>query len=441
MRNGSEHSEMWRALGLDLEAHAGLLGVLSESYRKVYLSQRDRPEGMEYFDHVVSEVHGQRIREIFDAKEGGKKVVGTFCVYVPEEIVLAAGGVGIGLCAGAEAGTAEAERFVPPNTCALVKAFLGFKLAGLCPYVELADLIVGETTCDGKKKAYEIFGDITGKMHVMELPNAKGPFGRALWRSEVARFGERMEALSGSPVTTEGLREGARTANAKRRALQRLSRLRSADPAPVSGLDALLVNQVAFYDDPVRFAEKTNRLCDELEERVARGRGVAPKGAPRILLSGAPMAIPNWKLHAIIECAGAVVVGEESCVGERNHRGLLDETFTTREEAYDRIAERYIGIDCACFTPNDERLENIRRLYGSLSADGVIHYALQFCTPYMMEAYRVGRALKGEGIPFLPLESDYGAEDVGRLRTRVEAFLEVLRGRDPALPPPASGVP
>jgi benzoyl-CoA reductase/2-hydroxyglutaryl-CoA dehydratase subunit BcrC/BadD/HgdB len=422
-----DYTEMWRGLGLNLDNHAGLLGVLSEAYGNIYLSQANRPESMKYFDFVVSEVHGLRVKEILDAKGQGKKIVGTFCVYVPEEIVLAAGGVCVGLCAGADVGGAEAEKYVPRNTCALIKAFMGFKLAGLCPYVEATDLIVGETTCDGKKKAYESFDEITGKVYVMELPSMKNLESRALWRSEVARFGEKMASLSGKPLTVEGLKEGARLVNGKRMALQRLSRLRAADPAPISGLDALLVNQISFYDDPARFAEMTNRLCDELDERVSRGQGVAPKGATRILLSGSPMAMPNWKMHAIIEGSGAVVVGEESCVGDRNHRDLLDEKFSTVTGAYDRIAERSIGIDCACFTPNDERLENIRRMRRALSADGVIHYALQFCTPYTMEAFRTERTLKREEIPFLRVETDYSTEDAGQLKTRVEAFLEMLR--------------
>ncbi len=157
----ADYTEMWRDLGLNLENHAGLLAVLSEGYKNIYLSQKRRPKGMEYFDFVISEVHGLRIKEISVAKQAGRKVVGTFCVYVPEEIVLAADGVCIGLCAGVEVGSDEAEKFISRNTCALIKAFMGFKLAGLCPYVELTDLIVGEATCDGKKKAYEIFPNIT----------------------------------------------------------------------------------------------------------------------------------------------------------------------------------------------------------------------------------------------------------------------------------------
>ncbi len=339
--------------------------------------------------------------------------------------MLAANGVCIGLCAGAEVGSSEAEKFIPRNTCALIKAFMGFKLSGLCPYVESSDLIVGETTCDGKKKAYESFNDITGKVYVMEIPHMKTAEDRKLWLSEVRRFKAKMEELTGNKITLEGLKKAASIVNAKRKALQRLSRLRAADPAPISGLDALLVNQVSFYDDPVRFTEMTSKLCDELEQRVSQGTGVAAKGAPRILVSGSPMAIPNWKLHAIIEGSGAVAVGEESCIGERNHRDLLDENFGSVDEAMEKLASRYLGIDCACFTPNDERLGNIKALTKNLHANGVIHYSLQFCTPYMMEAYRVEKAITET--PFMRIETDYSMEDFGQLKTRVEAFIEMLK--------------
>jgi benzoyl-CoA reductase/2-hydroxyglutaryl-CoA dehydratase subunit BcrC/BadD/HgdB len=421
----ADYTEMWRNLGLNLENHAGLLTVLGEGYKNIYLSQNGRPKGMEYFDFVISEVHGLRIKEIADAKKAGRKVVGTFCVYVPEEIVLAADGVCIGLCAGAEVGSEEAEKFIPHNTCALIKAFMGFKLAGLCPYVELTDLIVGETTCDGKKKAYEIFQNITGRVYVMEIPNMKNEESKKLWHSEVVRFKETVEAITKKTITVENLKKGASLVNGKRKALQRLSQLRAADPTPISGLDALLINQVSFYDDPVRFTQMTNKLCDELEERIKKGIGVASKGARRVLISGSPMAIPNWKLHSIIEGSGAVVVGEESCVGERNFRDLLDENFSTVEEGLKKMAERYLEIDCACFTPNDERLEHIKSMTKKLHADGVIHYALQFCTPYMMEAYKVEKALGKT--PFMRIETDYSMEDVGQLKTRVEAFLEMVK--------------
>lgn len=421
-----DYKKMWSALEINLEAHDGLLAVLSDAYTNIYLSQKNRPEGMKYFDFVISEVHGLRIAEIVKVKKEGRKVIGTFCVYVPEELILAVDGVCIGLCAGAEIGSDDAEKYIPRNTCALIKAFMGFKLAGLCPYVQTTDLLVGETTCDGKKKAYEIFDEITKKVFVMEVPNKKSADGIALWRNEVKRFAEKIEGLSRKTISLEKLKEGSRIVNQKRRALQRLSNLRASDPPPISGLDALLVNQVSFYDDPVRFTTKVNELCDELAERVKSNKGVSEKGSPRILVSGSPMAIPNWKLHAIIEGSGATVVGEESCVGERNFKALLEENFSSLDEGFQKLADRYMSINCACFTPNDERLKDIEDIAKTLKADGIIHYAIQFCIPYMMEAYKVKKLAEKMGVPFLRIETDYSMEDMGQLKTRIEAFLEII---------------
>jgi benzoyl-CoA reductase/2-hydroxyglutaryl-CoA dehydratase subunit BcrC/BadD/HgdB len=420
------YRELWKSLGLNLPNHDGLLAVLSEGYKNIYLSQKNRPKGMEYFDFVISEIHGLRIKEIHQARESGRKVIGTFCLYVPEELVLALDGVCIGLCAGAEVGSDEAENFIPRNTCALIKAFMGFKLAGLCPYVELTDLIVGETTCDGKKKAYEIFNDITGKVYVMELPNMKSAEGMKLWRSEVKKFAEKLEEVTGKKLTLENLKKASAVVNEKRKALQRLSDARAASPTPVSGLDALLVNQVAFYDDPIRFTLKVNELCDELEQRIRDEAGVAAKNCPRILISGSPMAIPNWKLHSIIEGAGASVVGEESCVGERNFRTLVSQECDDLGKAFEVLADRYMTINCACFTPNDERMDDIETMAKKLKADGVIHYALQFCTPYMVEAHKARKRMEALKMPFLRVETDYSMEDAGQLKTRIEAFIEMI---------------
>ena len=216
--------------------------------------------------------------------------------------------------------------------------------------------------------------------------------------------------------------------NAKRAALHRLNALRQANPAPISGRDALLINQIAFYDDPVRFTEQVNSLCVELAQRVQAGEGVSPSDAPRVLLSGCPMAAPNWKVPFIVEKNGAVIVGEESCVGERGTRNLVPEAAGSREEILDRIAARYLGIDCAVFTPNTERQQHVLEMARTYDAAGVIHYALQFCAPYTIEAGPMEKTLTREGIPMLRLETDYSMEDVPQLDTRVQAFLEMVRG-------------
>ncbi|MBI4644656.1 MAG: 2-hydroxyacyl-CoA dehydratase [Deltaproteobacteria bacterium] len=420
------YDDMWEKLNLDLAAHEGLLQVLGKFYGDIYLTQEGRLKGMEYLDFVLSEVHGLRIKELQEAKAQGRKVIGTFCVFVPEELVLAADAVCVGLCAGAEIGKEAAEKILPRNTCALIKSFVGFKLSRLCPFIESCDLVVGETTCDGKKKAYEIF-DEYAPVYVMEIPQMKQTCDRELWKAEVRRFKERIEEVAGKEITAARLKEAIKLGNRRRRVLQRLNQLRTAVPTPISGRDVLLINQVSFYDDPVRFTAKIGELCDELEKRVKAGEGVVPSGTPRLMLSGCPMAVPNWKLPYIVESSGAVIIGEESCIGTRNIRDLVDESGDTMEEMLEALVDRYLRIDCACFTPNKERLQNIVSMAKDLQVKGVIHFALNFCQPYAIEAFKVGRALEAAGIPMLSIETDYSMEDVEQLKTRVEAFLEMVR--------------
>lgn len=421
----TDYRQMWESIGLDLEAHDQLLNALPPAYGDVYMSQKNRPAGMEYFDFVISEVHGLRIQEIQEHKAKGGKVVGAFCVFVPEEIVRSAGGICIGLCSGIEIGAAQAEKVLPRNICPLIKSFMGFKLARVCPYFESCDMVVGETTCDGKKKAFEILNDYV-PVHMMETPQMKREKDRALWRSEVQDFLARVEEFTGNKINTESLQHSIKEVNGKRKALMRLAELRKNNPAPISGKDSLLIEQIAMYDDVERFTLKVNELCEELEKRVNESKGVQEPGALRIIITGTPMAIPNWKVPHIIESSGAVIVAEELCTGLRYFENTVPEESESVDQMVDAIAERYLGINCACFTPNEGRMEKLVRLAKEYKADGIIHCSLAFCDPYLVEANRVENVLKEHGIPLLKIETDYGMEDSGQLKTRIEAFLEMI---------------
>jgi benzoyl-CoA reductase/2-hydroxyglutaryl-CoA dehydratase subunit BcrC/BadD/HgdB len=254
----------------------------------------------------------------------------------------------------------------------------------------------------------------------------------AFWRSEIVDLMHKVEELTGKKVTAESLKAAIVEVNDKRRALQRIAVDRGAVPSPISGKDALLANQVAFYDDVPRFTQSMNALADELDQRVADGVGVAPADAPRVLITGTPMALPNWKLHDIIEKAGGVVVGEEMCTGSRYYQDLVSEDAATIDEMIDDIAAKYLDINCACFTPNKGRIDDVIRMARDLKADGVIDYTLQFCGTYEIEAGAVEKAVQEAGLPVLKVTTDYSAEDVGQLKTRVEAFLEMMQDRKAA---------
>jgi benzoyl-CoA reductase/2-hydroxyglutaryl-CoA dehydratase subunit BcrC/BadD/HgdB len=422
-----QYREMWSKLGLNLEAHDALLGVLGKAYQDIFLAQQNRPEAMGYFDFVMTEVHGLRVKELNDARATGRKVIGSFCTFVPEELILAVDGISVGLCAGAEFAFDRAELLLPRNTCALIKSAFGFSLGKVCPYMESSDMIVGENTCDGKKKAYEEFGKLVKNLYVMDLPQMKSEAGRALLKTEYKKFMKALEDLSGKKITAEGLKAGIKTVNLKRKVMRRVVEARKADPAPISGLDALLANQLFFFDDPARFTGSVNKLADELEARAKSGKGAFAKGRTRVVVSGCPMAIPNWKLPMVIESAGAVVVGEESCVGERGARWMTSEDGNSVETLLDNIVDRYFKIDCAIFTPNQSRLDQVKKMVKDYNAKGVIHYCLQFCQPYQMETGNLVRELEKAGVHTLAIETDYRSEDAGQLKTRIEAFLEMIK--------------
>ena len=422
-----DYHPMWESLGMNLEDHDMLLGAVGQMYADMFLTQSNRPKSTSYLDFVATNIHSGRIKEMLDKKAAGQatKIVGSFCLYVPEEIVLAVDGIPVGLCSGADWATDKDEEHLPRNTCPLIKSFAGFKLGQVCPYIESSDLVVGENTCDGKKKAYEFFA--TQKdMYVVDIPNVHNERTLEDWKAEVRKLAAKLEEECGVALTPERLAAAIHEVNEKRLALRRLSATRAADPAPISGLDSLLTVQAAFMDDTPRLTGAINAMAQECEERVAAGEGVAPAGTKRILYTGTPMAVPNWKLYNIIEKAGGIVVGEECCTGSRYYRDLVDEGGTTVDEMLDAIAERYFKISCAVFTPNDQRMEDIVTMARELHADGIIDCSLQFCTLYEMEAFNVEKAAERAGIPFMHLTTDYAGEDAGQLQTRIEAFLETI---------------
>lgn len=417
-----DYRKLWSNLNMNLEKHDVLCAVLPEIYSKVYLSQDGRPEGMNYFNFVVSEVHGLRIEELDNHKKQGGKVIGTFCVYVPDEVILAAGAIGVGLCGGSQFWIEDGEKVLPRNLCPLIKAFVGAKVSSTCPYFQSCDMLVGETTCDGKKKAWEILNDYI-PVHVMELPQMKREKNIEDWKMEIKEFISRIEELTGNMVTFEKLKETIKLCNDKRKALKRLYELRKNIPSPISGLDSLLISQIAFYDDPQRFIQKVNELCDELEERV---KNLQPNGKKRILITGTPMAIPNWKMHSIIESLNAEIVVEETCTGTRYFENFVDEDGKDMDQLIENIARRYMKVNCACFTPNKGRVEDIIKYVKDYKADGVIYYNLSFCQTYSVEYKKAEEALNNENIPVMFIETDYSEEDSGQIKTRVEAFIEML---------------
>jgi len=416
-----DFKEMWEEIGLNVELHNQLIENMTNLHTKMYLSQKNRPKSIVRFDHSFHSSHKERVAEVIEYRKSGKKSIGTFCIYVPEEIALAADVLPIPLCGGTGWSVNFADKVLPRDICPLIRSTFGMAFSNTCPYKTLKDLAVGETTCDAKKKTWDLFG-----FYVMEVPQMKNPIDRELWFEEVFKFKEAMEGLSGVKITPEKLCETIKLVNRRRKILQRINEFRKSPNSPISGIDALLISQVALNQDIHKFIENAEALVDELKKRAESGISAYSNSGKRVMIAGSPSPMGNAKIHWIVESSGLQIVADESCTGMRYYRDLVDENQNDIEGMINAIADRYFAIDCACFSPNTERMKNITQVVKDYNVEGVIQNILQFCHGYNVEAKVVEKTLKGIGIPSIKIESDYSEEDIGQIQIRIEAFSELL---------------
>ncbi|MCX9010747.1 MAG: double-cubane-cluster-containing anaerobic reductase [Candidatus Methanoperedens sp.] len=348
-------------------------------------------------------------------------MVGTLCLYVPDELIYACGADRVILCGGRSAPVAAAEEYLPRNLCPLIKSSFGSVIdqkcskTKSCPHFGLVDLIVAEATCDGKKKMYELLNQYI-PTHVVDLPQKPENQNALEYYIKLESLKDVLEKLTGSKITDAQLKNEIKSANETRKLLHALYELRKRDLPPIKGTEMLKVLQQMHFLSPDEFRKNLALLLNELKVKKRENSG------PRIMISGCPMAAGNMKVPEIIENRGGMIVVEESCIGTRAFWDLVDEN----KDPMRAIAERYLKIPCACMYPNDRRINQIIKFAKDFNVDGVVYYTLQFCHGYNVEKYRVAEALKEAGIPLLSIETDYSGADTEQIKTRVDAFMEML---------------
>ena len=355
------------------------------------------------------------------ASEG--KLVGTLCNFVPEEVILAVGADPVRLCGGDHAAAKRGEDVLPRDVCPAAKATLGLLQDGEGLWGAL-DLLVVPTSCDAKAKLPDVAKDFV-PIHTMLLPRSKtDPDARDMWLKQVWEFARYMKRFTGQKLTARLLRAAVDLLNARQQAARRLFDLRKAAFPPISGEETLTVVGTSFYDNPRRWTDRVNALCDELEGVPERDDGPLPR---RMLLTGAPLIYPNLKLVRLIEDVGALVVADDLCSGrERLHHPVVPSDWSVREMIR-AIAERYLlPTTCPCFPDSDDRINRLLSLAEEFRADAAVYHSLRLCPLFDIESRRVTRELRDAGIPVLNLHTDYSPEDTEQLRTRIEAFLEML---------------
>lgn len=376
------------------------------------------PEVFEQF----SDARQKGFLTVMELKEQGIPLVGTYCTFMPQEIAMAAGAVVVSLCSTNDETIEEAEKDLPRNLCPLIKSSYGFGKTDKCPYFYFSDLVVGETTCDGKKKMYEYMADFKA-VHVMQLPNsATDDASRALWKSEILRLQQHIEERFGQPISEAALREAIVLKNRERQATADFYRLGQLNPPALSGTDILKV----VYGATFRFDK--NALIAELNEMTARVKAQWEQGKrlesrPRILITGCPIGGAAEKVVRAIEENGGWVVGYENCTGAK----ATERNVAEDGDVYDALTDKYLAIGCSCISPNTERLRLLSQMVEEYQADGVVDVILQACHTYAVESLAIKRHVRQQhNIPYMAIETDYSTADIGQLSTRVAAFIEML---------------
>ncbi len=359
------------------------------------------------------------------AKASGKPVVGILCEYTPRELIMAAGGVPVCLCGGSAKTIPAAEEQLPANLCPLIKSTFGYHVQKSNPFLEMADLIVGETTCDGKKKMYELMAE-SRPMYVLELPQ-KVDDADALehWVREVQKFRGFLEERFTTQITGGKLREAIAVMNRERALRRELAALMQSDAPPLTGRQ--LLDFKSSISGLAADFEQYRRAIEMFRAKKPEGGAAAPV---RVLMTGVPMVHGAERVLEIVERSGGLVVAMESCTGLKP---ILEDVDVAAADPLRALAERYFHLPCSVMTRNERRLDWLRRMAAEYRPECVIELIWQACITYDVESHRVKRLAEEElGVPYLRIETDYSPSDSARIAVRVEALFETVRAGRPA---------
>jgi benzoyl-CoA reductase/2-hydroxyglutaryl-CoA dehydratase subunit BcrC/BadD/HgdB len=380
--------------------------------------------------------------------------VGILCEYTPRELIMAAGGVPVCLCGGSADTIPAAEQHLPANLCPLIKSTYGYHVLRSNPFLEMADLIVGETTCDGKKKMYELMAE-TRPMYVLELPHGSdNASALEYWVQELRQFRAFLSKKFSTDVSDEKIREAIRLLNRERALRRDVAGLMRSDHPPLSGRQVLdCKSSIWAMPDAIR---EYGRVLDAFDGKLPSpfGRGVGgegcgnpeslqqstsipansphpnplPKGegTVRVMMTGVPLVHGAERVLDIVEQSGGLVVVAENCTGLKP---LLEDIDETAADPLRALAEKYFHLPCSVMTPNNRRLDTLRQLAADYRPECVVELVWQACLTYDVESHRVKRFVEDQlGLPYLHIETDYSPSDSARIALRVEALLETVRG-------------
>jgi benzoyl-CoA reductase/2-hydroxyglutaryl-CoA dehydratase subunit BcrC/BadD/HgdB len=367
------------------------------------------------------------------AKGQGRPIVGIMCEFTPREIILAAGGVPVCLCGGSAETIPAAEQSLPANLCPLIKSTFGYHVTGKNPFLNWADLVVAETTCDGKKKMFELMG-ASKPMYVVELPQkAEDPDAFEHWVLEVRKLRQHLATRFAVDITDARLIQAIQLMNRERGLRRQLADLMVTEPPPLTGRQLLdFKSIISGIEADLQQYERAlqgyaqPKASAQVPHHASRITHHSP--AVRVLLTGVPLVHGAERVLELIEGAGAVVVCMENCTGLKPI--LEDVDLDSEPDPIRAIAKKYYHLPCSVMTPNLGRFESLRALAAKFRPQCVIELVWQACLTYDVESGQVRKLVEDElRLPYLKITTDYSPSDSARISSRIEALLEMVRAK------------
>jgi len=375
-------------------------------------------------DKYVNNPNDRVLDSVIYKRNIGAPVIGMYCGYAPVELVRAMGAVPIFLCSFSRKTIPAAEAVLPSNLCPLIKSSYGFIITDTCPFYALSQAIIGETTCDGKKKMFELISHIK-PTHIMDLPQLPDEK-EALenWTIMVRKLKNWLEKTFETQITDGLIETEIKDTNRKNRLMNDFFKYAAHFPPIISWselYDIIGLELVSNSDELQRLLED---ITQKLDERIIEGEYIGTIESPRVIVSGCPVGGDASKIFRVIEEAGGAVVAIEACSGMKGYTIKIEEDTGDPLSA---LAKAYLQIPCSCMTPNQRRFDALDELIARFKPDAVIDVILQACHSYNIESYRIEHHVhEKHNLPFLKVETDFTESDRAMIKTRVQALFESI---------------
>ena len=355
-----------------------------------------------------------------DWRATGRKVIGWFNPYIPEEIIHAAGMLPFEVTGDNEPVQMQgAEAHMHSNSCSKIRTCWQMQLDGKYTFL---DGYVSSHMCDQDMRLFEVWAYYKKLPYMDSLyaPRKRDEEAVKLYLTDLEGFRSRLSQYLICRIPDQHVGNSIKVYNRGRELMSKLYELRKGDRPPVTGTEALEVSKAAARMPRERFNELMEQPLAEIQRT---GREI--KKARRLMLIGNDLH--NTAQLAALESTDAVVVADELDMGIRRAWGQVDVKLPPMEA----LARQYVlGRPVDKHTWNsDERLAFIGDMAEQYKVDGVVSENVRFCTYLGWDKFDLKKQLEKRGIPILELDLEYGHPGGAQMRIRAEAFMEMLESR------------